>query len=210
MQASASTAPAAPAPTPEEVALLTFARATINLLTFWPALRIAITQGWGSAEGRTHLAEDIVDLFYTTAVESTSTKVPDIDDVTSVVLHVLSKEFSVSLEDDSERLIANDLTHLWKECLERAEGTWPAGREGRVEVFERQAEKARVEDAGSGGYQGARRDGQSDDEGSVSDEDSSEDEDEEMEVESAPAPRVREEPVIDEDGFQMVTKGKRR
>lgn len=40
-------APPPVAQTAEELTLISFARSTLNLLTFWPALRIAVSQGWG-------------------------------------------------------------------------------------------------------------------------------------------------------------------
>lgn len=205
---------AAPTPTPEEQALVSFARSTLNLLTFWPALRIAVSQGWGGATGRTHLAEDLVDLFYTTAIESSSststttaatTLVPDQDDIEAVVLHVLSHEFSLTLEDGSEALIARDLVGLWRECIHRAT-TAPPYEEGMAERFEKAAEKALAEDRGRG--YAAQREGLSEEESSGSEEDSDE-EMEGVEEEESRAPK-REEPVVDEEGFTMVPKKGRR
>lgn len=201
----------------EDLALQSFARSTLNLLTFWPALRLAMSQGWGSSTGLTHLAEDVVDLFYTTAIQSQSssyttsssaTLVPEQDDVEAVLLHVLSHEFSITLEDNSEAVVARDLTALWRECVGRAMGEPIAGGgEGLVEKFERAAAKARQED-GVRGYE-AQREGNSDEESgsdSGSDTDSDgmdEDGDEEM---AEPRGSRREAPVVDEDGFQMVPK----
>lgn len=192
----------------EELALLAFAKSTLDLLTFWPALRLCISQGWGGPSGRTHLAEDIVDLFYTTALAD-SQDVPEEDDIEAVLLHVLSHEFSLTLEDSSEQLIARDLVRLWKECLVRASGS-TAATAGLVEAFASAAEKARNED-GVRGYE-AQRQGESEDEdGSDDDDDDDEDEDDEMEgvEEGESSSRTRQGPVIDEDGFELVTKGRR-
>ena len=196
-------APPAPLPTAEEVALQAFASSTLDLFTVWPALRLAISQGWGGPEGRTHLAEDIVDLFYTTATDqnlesSTSDKIPDEDDIEAVLLHVLSHEFSLTLEDNSERLIARDLVALWGECIGTKVGS------NLRETFRVEAEKARAED-GVRVY-AAQRDGDSDEESGESGVDEDGDEDMEGSATQEGSGRGRVEPVIDEDGFEMVQK----
>ena len=201
-------------PIPDQV-LPVFAQGTIALLHIWPALRIAISQGWGGSEGRIHLAEDIVDLFYTTASEAVSETatitaesalVPDQDDIEAVLLHVLSHAFNITLEDGSEATIAKDLTALWRECIGRAT-TPPPHQPGMLERFAAAAEKAKAED-GVQRY-GAQRAG-GDESDSDDDDDDDGESDEEMEgVEETPAAsssRPREEPIIDDDGFQMVTK----
>lgn len=203
---------ASAAPSVPDLALPTFAKSTIDILHVWPALRIAISQGWGGAEGRIHLAEDIVDLFYTTAAEAVSETatitaetalVPDQDDIEAVLIHVLSHAFNITLEDGSEATIAKDLTALWKECVTRVT-TPPPHQSSMIERFAEAATKAKAED-GVQRY-GAQRAGDDSD----SEDESGEDSDEEMEgVEEAPvasSSRPKEEPVIDEDGFQMVPK----
>jgi pre-rRNA-processing protein TSR2 len=204
---------ASAAPSVPDLALPSFAKSAIDILHVWPALRIAISQGWGGAEGRIHLAEDIVDLFYTTAAEAVSETatitaetalVPDQDDIEAVLLHVLSHAFNITLEDGSEATIAKDLTALWKECVTRVT-TPPPHQPSMIERFAEAATKAKAED-GVQRY-GAQRAGDDD---SDSEDESGEDSDEEMEgVEEAPvasSSRPKEEPVIDEDGFQMVPK----
>ncbi|KAL8278354.1 hypothetical protein RQP46_009246 [Phenoliferia psychrophenolica] len=219
MQTSATPAAAAapqPVLSPEEVALTLFARSTMNLLTFWPALRISTTQGWGTSSSLSHVAEDVVDLFYTSAT-STSAQLPDQDEIEAVLLHVLSAEFSLTLEDNSEGLIARDLVALWKECIHRATNP-PPYEEGLAEKFEKAADKARAED-GARSYAAARQGGSDDDDvedpSDLEDDSDSDDSDEEMDgVEDAPVAsgsgRKKDEPVIDEDGFQMVPKKGRR
>lgn len=205
-------------PIPDQI-LGTFARGVISILHIWPAVRIAVSQGWGGASGRTHLAEDIVDLFYTTASEANSTTavveaetclVPEQDDIEAVLLHVLSHAFSMTLEDGSEVTIGKDLVALWKECVFRVTTPGPFG-DGLLERFTAAAEKAKVED-GVQAYGAQRAEGEESD--SEEDGESGEDSDEGMEgVEeegssrpAAAAPREKEEPQIDEDGFELVTK----
>ena len=216
----------APQPSAEDLALVTFARSTLDLLTFWPALRIAVQQGWGGQTGITHLAEDIVDVFYTTATQDISTTnanptpptadtavVPETDDIEDVLLHVLSHEFNITLEDGSETLIAKDLVGLWRECIHRAV-TSPPYASGLTEKFAAGAAKARAED-GVRQYAAQAEGDSSDDDDDDSDDEMDDEDDVEMSEEHvhsascshghSHAPR-RQEPEVDEDGFQMVTK----
>lgn len=137
--------------------------------------------------------------------------VPDQDDIEAVLLHVLSHAFNITLEDASEATIAKDLVALWKECVARATTSTPQ-QPGMLERFEAAAEKAKAED-GVSRYSAQRAEGEEsseDDDNDDEDGESGEDSDEEMEgVEeqvTAQAPRTRAEPVVDEDGFEMVQK----
>lgn len=185
----------------QELTLTQFARSTLDLLQIWPALRLALSQHWGTDTALTHLAEDIVDLFYTLAISESAFKLPEEEDLEDLLLGVLSTEFNLTLEDGSERMIAKDLIALWEECL--LVSTGPAAAGGRIETFRIQAEKARAED-GVRGF-AAQRVGESDDEeGSGDDED--DDEDDEMDGGEPAGSRAKVEPIIDADGFEMVTK----
>ncbi|GAA6063463.1 hypothetical protein JCM10212_002546 [Sporobolomyces blumeae] len=247
---STSAPPAAAVPTPptapEEQALLLFARSTLDLFHVWPALRLAISHGWGNSQGRTHLAEDIVDLFYSTATTtpegggaagsgSTSmseggVRIPAIDEVEETLKWGISQQFDVDLEDGSELTISKDLIALWRECLRivqasqgGASGAPPLEEGPLAKKFREGADKAKRED-GQGRFVAQRAPGQDgdEDEDTTDDEDYDEDgfeteEDDEMNgghSHAEPGPsRERAEPVIDEDGFEMVQpkkKGGRR
>lgn len=244
---AAAAAAAAPQPSAEDLALGLFARASLDLFDVWPALRLAISHGWGGngQEGKTALAEDIVDLFYTVATSgagssstqsanpstSTSTQeggvpVPAQDEVEQTLTYVIGNEFDVDLEDGSETAVARDLIALWRECIQRvqqqASGGEQSGEEGPLaKKFREGAERARAQD-GQQRFAAQRQggDGADDDEDettSEEDDDDEEDEDEEMEgVIDEPAPQLvesRPEPVVDEDGFELVQpkkKGGRR
>ncbi|KPV77306.1 uncharacterized protein RHOBADRAFT_33490 [Rhodotorula graminis WP1] len=181
--------PVAPA---EERALALFARSALDLFDMWPALRLAISHGWGGdgKEGKTAIAEDVVDLLMEQGIP-----LPAADDVAATLLHVVGNEFDVDLEDGSEVLVARDLVALWRECL---------GRDRGGARFEARREGGGDEDESS-------------DEGSEFDESGSDDEMDGIEEEEhAPQlveTRPREEPVVDEDGFELVQtkkKGGRR
>ncbi|KAJ8294420.1 Pre-rRNA-processing protein TSR2 [Rhodotorula toruloides] len=240
MSAAASTSaqPAQqPQQSPEDQALGLFARSALDLFDMWPALRLAISHGWGGdgGQGKTHLAEDVVDLFYSTATSgqggegsasasgSSSTHeggipIPPMDEIEQTLLYVIGNEFDVDLEDGSEHTVARDLVNLWRECLQRVRaGEEGIAKEGPLaEKFRIAAEKARVQD-GQQRFE-AQRQGGDEDEGETSSEgeyETEDDEDEEMGAieREAPPPRERQEPVVDEDGFELVQtkkKGGRR
>ncbi|GAA5868796.1 hypothetical protein JCM3774_003898 [Rhodotorula dairenensis] len=245
---SAATAVASPAahtqsqPSAEDLALGLFARSSLDLFDMWPALRLAISHGWGGdgQEGKTALAEDVVDLFYTVATSgagaassqtansasaSTSTQeggvpVPAQDEVEQTLTYVIGNEFDVDLEDGSEKVVARDLIALWRECLQRVRGQAAAGGSEAAEEgplakkFREAAERARAQD-GQQRFVAQRQGGDDDDDDeTTSEEDDDEDEqdggdeDDEMEgVIDEPAPQLvesRPEPVVDEDGFELV------
>jgi pre-rRNA-processing protein TSR2 len=217
-------------PSLEDQALLLFARSTIDLLHIWPALRLAITHGWGggtkqSNQGRTHLAEDIVDLFYSSAQTTSSNStgssslseggvnLPAQDEVEETLKWSISQQFDLDLEDGSEIQVSKDLISLWRECIRRVINGQSEQEGELAKKFREGAEKAKRED-GQGRFQAQRGPGQDgeEDQGDTTDEDDDSDgfeteEDAEMgdgTAQAPPAPRERIEPVVDEDGFEMV------
>lgn len=136
---------------------------------------------------------------------------PEESEIESVLLYFLSSYYSLDLEDDSEKELSRLLRGLWRECIE-LEG----GEGGTLaERFKVSAERAKRMDGENGGARGTRQraEGQVEEDESSSGSDGSEedssDEDEmevEVEVEEEVETRRREEPVVDEDGFQMVQK----
>jgi pre-rRNA-processing protein TSR2 len=198
-----------PVGTIEERTLLLFAKSTLDLLTFWPALRLCISQGWSSNGilGKTNLAEDIVDLFYTSSLVSLET-LPEEEDIQSIILHNLSHHFNLTLEDDSEQLLSRDLIKLWLECYNTINNIPTTSN--LIHSFNQAAQKAKLQD-GLQPYQ-AQRQGISDDEqddDDDNDDDEDEDEDDQMEGVESTHNNNNNEPVIDEDGFQLVQKGRR-
>ncbi|ORY81536.1 Pre-rRNA-processing protein TSR2-domain-containing protein [Protomyces lactucae-debilis] len=163
------------------------------------ALQLAVENGWGghdSAEKRDWLAGVVADM-YTSQVPAasdvpTEVALKDIDpeDVEDVVTQVLSDEFSVMLEDDSAYELSMHIDACWKDCLrgqfEKIQQMQQAFEQARPSL----ATKAAQEDSDSSGT------------------DAEVDEDEMM----VDAPVARPEPVVDEDGFELVqkTKGRRR
>ncbi|QRW01654.1 Pre-rRNA-processing protein TSR2 [Ceratobasidium sp. AG-Ba] len=183
--------------------LVLFARGILALLDSWDVLKLAISEGWGgpqSYEKRTWLASVIVDEFDTSSSpphDSTPARIPDLDDITDLILQALSDEFDVDVEDGSVERVADSIIKLWT-----AEPAVAAQMVSEFEATARKNAKATV--------QAVREDGNGD-----SDWDSeSEDEDGvprlvEREVQSVP--KEKQEPVVDDDGFTLVQgKGKGR
>ncbi|GAA5839465.1 hypothetical protein JCM11251_002733 [Rhodosporidiobolus azoricus] len=226
-----ATAPETAQQAPEEQALVFFARCVLDLLTIWPAVRLAISQEQGYDDSKEALASQIVDLFFEAAssssqapapVGSTSThengvKLPLVDKLEETLKWSYTQEFDVDLEDASEVQVTKDLIALWRECLQRV-GAGEEGKEGPMAVkFREQAQKVSQED----GLQSFSITKQGDD--STDEDDFTDDDDEEM-VElvdatgqgsssGAPPPPSRPEPIVDEDGFETVQpkkKGGRR
>ncbi|PSR72881.1 hypothetical protein PHLCEN_2v11248 [Hermanssonia centrifuga] len=187
MSATTSTsASAAPAPTS-----VLFARGVIARLALWPALRIAVEQGWGgpeSAEKRTWLASVIVDAF------EEQDPVPDIGYVELTLLQVMEDEFDTVLEDGSAEIVAKDVVKLWDDVQ--------SGNQEAVKVFEEQAERSKGKKVEVEEVAGDNSDWEDE-----SDEESGDDEDEAPALLNSQAKQARPVPEVDEDGFTVV-KGK--
>ncbi len=187
-------------PPPPNPALVLFARGVIARLELWPALRIAVEQGWGGPESRAKrrwLASVLVDAF-----DEPQQPSPDAEYVALMLAQVLEDEFDASIEDGSVEAIAADVVALWG-AGEEAVGEWERKAEGarakRVDVREEVV------------------DGDGDDDG----DDDDEWEDEEEDEDGDEAPQLsraagdsqqrpsKPEPVVDDDGFTLVQKGRR-
>ncbi|KAF7790793.1 hypothetical protein EIP86_001750 [Pleurotus ostreatoroseus] len=189
---SAATSSQAENPAPPSPQSVLFARGVIARLAIWPALRVAVDNGWGgpeSAEKRTWMASVIVDAF------EEQVPAPDAEYVEEQLLQIMSDEFETELEDDSAMDVARDVVRMWAETH--------AGDSTSVLKFESHADrfkgkKVEVEVTPADGEEDWEDD--SDEEG----EDDGEDAPELMETSARPS---KPEPEIDEDGFTMV-KGK--
>lgn len=223
---------------PSTATLVYFARATLDILTSWPALRFACAQQWPAGsrkaqEGRQVCCEQIVDLFYDAAATSSSSAaanagangvsgtgepssstagLPAQDTLEDLLVGCSRDLFNLELEDDSERFIARDMLLLWQEACSKKEGDEAGELAKRFEVL---AGKAKMQD-GDPTYWAQQRQqqqqGDDDDDSSSGEDDESEqgdDEDVEMALDE-PQPPQKEEPQVDDDGFQTVTKSSRR
>src|SRR6266478_830924 len=194
----ASTSTAISEATPPNRALILFARGVIARLEFWPALRIAVEQGWGgpsSREKRRWLASEIVDSFDNDSGDG-DVSLPDAEYVALMLAQVLEDEFDATFEDGSVEAVAEDIVALWG-AGEDVVGMWERKAEGvrgkKVDV----REEVRSEE--------------DEDEDEWEDEESGEEGEEEApRLVPAAAAEVqrpaRPKPIIDEDGFTLVTK----
>ena len=169
----------------------------------WPALTLAIQNGWG---GDTRLGNDKRDWLAGSISELLSTsQLAQLDDLEEVLLQVMLDEFEVVVDDDSAFDVATKIWH------------------GRTKVLN--GDFAEVQET----YEKCRKNGggkvkavqQPDDEGQEtdgSDEDEEwngiQDHDGDEEMGEAPAlvekpKREKIEPQVDEEGFTMVQKKKR-
>ncbi|KAG8718853.1 hypothetical protein FRC09_012010 [Ceratobasidium sp. 395] len=185
--------------------IVLFARGILALLDGWDVLKLAISEGWGgpeSYEKRTWLASVIVDEFDTSSNAppngTAPPRTPDLDDVADLILQALSDEFDVDVEDGSVERIAESIVKLW--------AAEPAVATQMVSEFEssaRKGAKARIQAVREEGN------GDSDWESESADEDGVP---KLVEREIQSAPKEKQEPVVDEDGFTLVQgkgKGKR-
>ena len=202
--AAAAVAPA-PAPNPHP-SLILFARGVIARLEAWPALRVAVEQGWGgpaSHDKRRWLASELVDAFDPTSSGNNDNPTPDAEYVALMLAQVLEDEFDAAFEDGSVEAVAADIVALWG-AGEDVVGLW----EGKAEGVRGKKVDVR-EEVGSEGDE---------------DEDEWEDEESGEEGEEDGAPQLmppaaastaevqrpaKPKPVTDEDGFTLVQKGRR-
>lgn len=169
-----------------------FARGVIARLALWPALRIAVEQGWGgpgSSEKCTWIASVIVDAF------EEQVPTPDINYVEITLLQIMEDEFETVLEDGSAEAVAKDVVKLWEEIQE--------GSNRLVVQLEEQAERMKGKKVQVEEVAGDNSDWADESE----DEDGDDEEDAPTLVASQTKPKP--EPEVDEDGFTVV-KGKNR
>ncbi|WVQ78932.1 hypothetical protein IAT38_001024 [Cryptococcus sp. DSM 104549] len=211
---------AAPATSPQ---ILLFARGTLALLDLWPALTIAVAEEWGgteSAEKKTWIASTIIDEFESRAsylppapgataaegliVDPASAGDPplDVDQLGDLLQQIMEDEFEARLEDGSIDSVSADLIRLWRDVV----GDAAKGPE-LVRALEGKADEVKKSGVKASKQAGADGDDSSDESG---------DEDEDMEVDGEEAPqlepreREHQEPVVDDDGFTLVQKPRRR
>ena len=166
------------------------------LLSLWPALNVAVANNWGgptSSDKRDWFAGAVSDLFL---------ERPDTDslDLEAVLLQVMQDEFDVNVEDESEVEVAAGICRLRMRIYENGDVDAADEVRKRWEARGGKVEKVNVVE------------NTADDE--VSDDEYDGDEIEDVEMGDAEAPplvpvKEKQEPEVDEDGFQKVV-GKRR
>lgn len=163
-------------------------------------MRLAVSEQWGGAESsdkRDFLISHLADTYAgTPPVE------PDLDDLSDVILGYFGDEYETRLEDDSADYVAGRIVALHKLCF--GEDTQAA--EQSVLALEQSLPKGAAMQVKQGVHD--------DDAGMRSDDDDEDRDEDGMDVDEPQqqpaAPRQRQEPVVDEDGFTTVVKGRRR
>ncbi|KAF3492397.1 pre-rRNA processing protein [Arthroderma uncinatum] len=176
------------------------------ILHSWPSLTLAVESSWGgptSSSKRDWFCGAIAELF-TTRPET------DAQDLEDVLIQVMTDEFDVVVDDGSVSLIADQICELKAEI-----------EKGKFERVQAMWEQFKVNEQNGGsklpsniinrvGVNG--NDSSDDDDEDDGDEDDDDDEDTDMADAPAPrsAPRQREEPEVDDDGFTKVVGRKKR
>ena len=225
-QPSSSTAD----PPPTSPTILLFARGVLALLDLWPALTIAVNERWGgpdSPEKKTWIASTIIDEFESRAIylptpssAGPSTSSPQVDpktakdppldhdDLADLINQMMSDEFEANVEDGSMDAIAADILRLWRDLLEPS--VPDATPESVVEALERKAAEITKRTVNASQGDGPVEVNEDGEEGDWTDSDSEEADEVPQLVPAAPTENHRQEPVIDEDGFELVQKGRKR
>ncbi|OBT83699.1 hypothetical protein VE02_07579 [Pseudogymnoascus sp. 03VT05] len=161
-------------------------------LFLWPALTLAVQNNWGGPS-----SSDKRDWFGGAISEYvTSSAEVDEEDVEAMLVQVMLDEFEVAVDDGSAGEVADDIIRVRGECergnfggVEELRRRWEGGRGGAVVGQEVQGEGS---------------------EGESESEEEDEDEDMDMDMGEPAAPRERQAPQIDEDGFETVVSRKKR
>ncbi|PHH74193.1 hypothetical protein CDD80_3241 [Ophiocordyceps camponoti-rufipedis] len=205
--------PHLPSPSPDRAAATrqsNFEQAIAYALHLWPALSLAVQNGWGgeaSADKRDWFAGAVVDLFPALADGPWTQPAdePDVDDVEEVLLQVMADEFDVDVDDDSAAEVARIVVSARAQCA--------LGQFGDVDAL-----RERFSARGSAKVQAVFKQDSDADQDSDWDTDASDDEDEaeggaDVVMDDAPplatVPKDKPGPQVDQDGFTMVTKKKK-
>ncbi|KAF8313402.1 hypothetical protein DL93DRAFT_2081080 [Clavulina sp. PMI_390] len=170
--------------------LVLFARGVIAILNAWPVMRIAVQESWGGPESRqkrTWIASTIVDAFEQAPLDE--------EQVEDHLLEAMVDEFEAEIDDGSSLLVAKDIMTAWRAAS--------VGDVDSVIKLEATANKL-----AQGQMPASRSEGNGDDD--WEDEDDNEEEAAVPQLRPAQEPAPRSEPVIDEDGFELVQKGNKR
>ncbi|KAG5366444.1 Pre-rRNA-processing protein [Yarrowia sp. B02] len=162
----------------------------------WTDLATAVDNSWGGAdseEKREWLVGNIVELFE----EST---VLDALDIQTRLSQVMEDEFDTVVEDDSDFMTAQMLIQIWMECSQGI-FTTVENQYNKYEKSKNTKTTVKVDDQTTGGDDS---DDDEDDEEGVPD---LIDGDTEM---TDSAPREKQGPIIDDDGFEVVQRKGRR
>ncbi|EFR04859.1 hypothetical protein MGYG_07862 [Nannizzia gypsea CBS 118893] len=172
----------------------------------WPSLTLAVESSWGGPTSRSKR-----DWFCGAIAELFSTH-PETDaqDLEEILIQVMTDEFDVVVDDGSISMIADQICELKAEIekgkFERVEAMWEQFKADEQNGVSKLPANI-INRVGVNGV-----DDSSDDDDEEDDEEEEGDNDIDMEDAPTPrsAPKQREEPEVDEDGFTKVISRKKR
>ncbi|CAI4654817.1 rRNA accumulation- protein [Saccharomyces cerevisiae] len=162
----------------------------------WDALDVAVENSWGgpdSAEKRDWITGIVVDLFK-------NEKVVDAALIEETLLYAMIDEFETNVEDDSALPIAVEVINIYNDCFNL--------NYNKVEnLYLEWQEKQRTKKS----KRVVHIEGDDDEEDEDEEDYDDEDEDEEMDEVVSDLVSSKPEPIVDEDGFELVQpKGRRK
>ncbi|EJS42633.1 tsr2p [Saccharomyces arboricola H-6] len=166
----------------------------------WDALDVAVENNWGgpdSAEKRDWITGVIVDLFK-------NEKVVDVALIEETLLYAMVDEFETNVEDESALPIAMEIINIYNDCFNL--------NYNKVEkLYLEWEEKQKTKKSKRVIHVEGNDDDDDDDDDDDGDDYDDEDEDEEMDEAIPDLVSTKPEPVVDDDGFELVQpKGRRR
>lgn len=164
----------------------------------WDALDVAVENQWGgpdSAEKRDWITAIIVDLFKTEKVVETIL-------IEETLLYAMVDEFDTNVEDDSAVFIANGIIELYKQCqaldYSTVESLYLAWQEKQKNKSDKRVVQVKDDPLNP------------DVSDSEDEEDYDEEESQDVDMDVDEQQQTNPEPIIDEDGFEVVQKKGRR
>ncbi|GBB97889.1 hypothetical protein RclHR1_00310017 [Rhizophagus clarus] len=166
--------------------------------TQWTALKLAVDMQWGghdSEDKRDWLIDVIVDYF------DKNGKNADIDDLETILNQVMTDEFNTLLEDDSAYQISQDLIRIYNECIQ--------GNYSTVDLLQSKQQSTKQTSFSlskkAKNYEEDEDSSDNYDEKSLENGESSTMESDEI-MSTNNSKSSKNEPIIDDDGFTLVTR----
>ncbi|RHZ52939.1 hypothetical protein Glove_454g17 [Diversispora epigaea] len=188
-----------------------FQQAVTFIFNSWTALKIAVEMQWGGID-----SSDKCDWFMNMVIDhflKSGGKEPHVDDLESILDQIMADEFNTLLEDDSAYQVSQHLIKLYNECMQgnysNVEKLRLKQSTKNVSNSARRISNGDEEDNSSSSGEGDSEDDSED--GNSNEEEEKDGDIDKMEVDHVidkPA-KTKNEPIIDEEGFQLVTRRKR-
>lgn len=157
-------------------------------LYLWDNLRTAVDNQWGGADSsdkRDWMVGSVVELFETG-------NYVDSEDIEDRLLNIMEDEFGVVIEDDTAAAVADQIITVYQECAQE-NFTGVEALHQRYEQRQASSNKNIVNVQGN-------------DEDENSDSDDDNDQDDQFEEKQENSKPAKQEPIIDDDGFELVQK----